>query len=102
MEEPKHARVARSFVSDDRDEAVFLLRMNESKRDRLRLDVVDDLRSIVRKQGFHLDLLGGIDYLQGRLAKLVASSLVTGLFWLMRCSLSSPGLWRDRYAARWP
>ncbi len=82
LEEPKHARVAKNFVSDDRKEAVFLLRMNEGKRDKPRLEVVDDLRSIVRKQGFHPDLVGGIYYLQGRLAKLVASSLVTGLFWL--------------------
>ena len=82
LEEPKHARVAKNFVSDDREEAVFLLRMNEGRRTEPRLEVVNDLRSIVRKHGFHPDLVGGIYYLQGRLAKLVASSLVTGLFWL--------------------
>jgi predicted RND superfamily exporter protein len=56
--------------------------MVENRREKLRLDVVDDLRSITRKHGFKADLVGGIYYLQGRLAKLVASSLVTGLFWL--------------------
>jgi predicted RND superfamily exporter protein len=82
MAQPKYARISKSFVTDDRGEAVFLLRMIEGRRHNYRLDVVDDLRSIVRKYGFKPDLVGGIYYLQGRLAKLVASSLVTGLFWL--------------------
>jgi predicted RND superfamily exporter protein len=82
MEEPKHARVADSFVNKDRSQAVFLLRMVETKRDEHRVDVVDDLRAIAKKHGFKVSLVGGVYYLQGRLATLVASSLVTGLFWL--------------------
>src|SRR3989440_8781401 len=82
MEQPKYARVAKSFFTEDRSEAVFLLRMVEARRDKLRLEVVDDLRGICRKHGFKPALVGSIYYLQGRLAKLVASSLVTGLFWL--------------------
>src|SRR5437667_3199277 len=82
MAQPKYARVSKSFVTEDRSQAMFLLRMVEARRDKLRLEVVDDLRSITRKQGFTPALVGGIYYLQGRLAKLVASSLVTGLFWL--------------------
>src|SRR5207302_2659712 len=82
MEQPKYARVAKSFITDDRTEAMFLVRMVEELRDKLRLQVVDDLRSITRKYGFTPRFVGGIYYLQGRLAKLVASSLVTGLFWL--------------------
>ena len=82
MAQPKYARVAKSFVTEDRTQAVFLLRMVEARRDKLRLEVVDDLRSIARKHGFTPALVGGVYYLQGRLAKLVASSLVTGLFWL--------------------
>src|SRR6267378_2112561 len=82
MAQPKYARVAKSFVTEDRSQAVFLLRMVEARRHKLRVDVVDDLRSIARKHGFTTSLVGGIYYLQGRLAKLVASSLVTGLFWL--------------------
>src|SRR5260370_10108880 len=56
--------------------------MVEDSRQELRLEVVDDLRSIARKHGLTPSIVGGIYYLQGRLAKLVASSLVTGLFWL--------------------
>src|SRR5437870_966908 len=82
MAQPKYARVSKSFVTDDRKEAVFMLRMIEARRAKYRVDVVNDLRAVCRKYGFHVDLVGGIYYLQGRLAKLVADSLVTGLFWL--------------------
>jgi predicted RND superfamily exporter protein len=82
MEQPKYARVAKSFVTEDRTQAVFLLRMIEERRTKYRVDVVDNLRSVCRKYGFTPSLVGGIYYLQGRLAKLVAESLVTGLFWL--------------------
>ena len=82
MSQPKYARVAKSFVTDDRKEAVFMLRMIEARRTEYRVDVVNHLRAVCRKYGFKADLVGGIYYLQGRLAKLVADSLVTGLFWL--------------------
>ena len=39
-------------------------------------------RAICRQHGFKVQSAGGIYYLQGRLAQLVSSSLVTGLFWL--------------------
>jgi predicted RND superfamily exporter protein len=82
MSEPKHARVAESFVSKDRKQAVFLLRMVEGRRNKPRVAMMDDLREIARKHGFKIALAGGIFDLQGRLSTLVASSLVTGLFWL--------------------
>src|SRR6266478_6466164 len=82
MAQPKYARVSKSFVTSDRKEAVFMLRMIEEKRTKYRVDVVNDLRAVCRKYGFKAELVGGIYYLQGRLAKLVAESLVTGLFWL--------------------
>jgi uncharacterized protein len=82
LEEPQHARIGRSFVNSQHTQAVFLLRMFETGREKYRVDVVDDLREIIHKHGFKPVLVGGIYYLQGRLAQLVASSLVTGLFWL--------------------
>src|SRR5881398_279663 len=82
MSQPKYARVSKSFVTEDRSQAMFLLRMVEERRDKYRVNVVDHLRVIARKHGFKPELVGGIYYLQGRLAQLVASSLVTGLFWL--------------------
>src|SRR5437870_2101360 len=82
MEQPKYARVAKSFVTKDRTDAMFLVRMVEERRDKNPLQVVDDLREICRKYGFKPELVGGNYYLESRLAQLVASSLVTGLFWL--------------------
>jgi predicted RND superfamily exporter protein len=83
MNEPKHERVASSFVTKDRKLAAFYLRMEEQGRTKPRVDVVNDLRNIVRKYGFRLALVGGVYDLQGQLAKLVASSLKTGLLCLM-------------------
>src|SRR5512132_2462502 len=82
MSQPKYARLGKSFVSEDRKTAMFMLRMIEAHRTKYRVDVVNDLRTVCGKYGFTVYLVGGIYYLQGRLAKLVAESLVTGLFWL--------------------
>src|SRR5437773_11777262 len=82
MSQPKYARIGKSFVSEDRKEAVFTLRMIEAHRTKYRVDVVNDLRAVCRKYGFTVNLVGGIYYLQGRLAKFVAERLVTGVLWL--------------------
>jgi predicted RND superfamily exporter protein len=83
MNEPKHERVASTFITKDRTLAAFYLRMVEGKRDKPRVEVVNELRAIVRKHGFKPVLVGGVYELQGALAKLVASSLMTGLLWLI-------------------
>lgn len=83
MNEPKHAQVASTFVTKDRTLAAFYLRMDEHGRTKSRVEVVNDLRVIVRQHGFRPALVGGVYELQGALAKLVRSSLITGLFWLM-------------------
>ncbi len=92
MNEPKHERVASTFVTRDRRLAAFYLRMEERGRDKPRVEVVNDLRTIVRRHGFRPALIGGVYELQGALAKLVGSSLVTGLFWLMLFFTAVPGL----------
>jgi len=82
MEQPEHDRVATGFITKDRMQAMFLLRMIESGRQRRRVEIVDDLRSIVRRQGFEPVLVGGIYQLQGQLAQLVSASMLEGLGWL--------------------
>jgi uncharacterized protein len=82
MEQPKYSRVAKSFVNRNRTEAVFLLRLVESRRNEPQLEVINDLRALCHKYGFKPVTIGGIYFLQARLDRLVASSLVTGLFWL--------------------
>jgi uncharacterized protein len=83
MNEPKHERVASTFVTKDRTLAAFYFRMDEHGRNKARVQVVNDLRQMVRRHGFRPVLVGGIYELQGVLAKLVRSSLITGLFWLL-------------------
>ncbi len=82
MEQPELGEIAETFINKERTEVAFFLLMKESARKKLRLAVVDDLREVVREHGFEPTLVGGIYDLQGELAKLVAESLVTGLFWL--------------------
>jgi predicted RND superfamily exporter protein len=83
MNEPKHERVAGTFVTKDRTLAAFYLRMEEQSRNKPRVELVNDLRAVVRHQGFKPVFVGGIYELQGALAQLVASSLKSGLLWLM-------------------
>ena len=83
LDEPKYGRVARTFITPDRMQAAFYLRMVERDRTRPRAEVVDNLRAVVRRSGFKTVLAGGIYRLEGDLAALVASSVTTGLLWLM-------------------
>jgi predicted RND superfamily exporter protein len=82
MNSPKNDRVASTFITKDHSMAAFYLRMEEHTRTTSRIGVVNDLKAIVRKDGFVPVLVGGVYYLQGELARLVAQSLKEGLFWL--------------------
>jgi len=76
LEKPKYDRIADSFVTRDRQYGLFLLRMKESGRTKHRLQIVEELKSIVQKNGFVPHLVGGVYPLQGQLARLVAQSLI--------------------------
>jgi uncharacterized protein len=82
LNEPKHERVAANFLTKDRALTAFYLRMDEHGRTKPRVEVIQDLRELVRKEGFVPYLVGGVYELQGVLAQMVAHSLVTGLGWL--------------------
>jgi predicted RND superfamily exporter protein len=73
--------VARSFVTEDREQGLALLRMRELGRTATedRAEVVDRLAGNFRRQGFKVELAGGLYPLQGALSDLVRSSVVTGL-----------------------
>lgn len=82
LNKPEHERVASNFLTKDRTQTAFYLRMDEHGRKEPRVEVVQDLRELVRRQGFAPRLVGGFYELQGALAQLVGRSLVTGLGWL--------------------
>lgn len=83
LSRPSFDRVARGFVSEDRQEALFLLRMQEQGREQRRTTVIERLRRTVAAHGFTLSAVGGTYALQGRLADLVTRSLVEGLVALL-------------------
>ena len=79
LDSPTFGGIASSFVTEDRTQALLFLRMREEGRTESRQSVVDRLTEAVREQGLEPVLVGGLFDLQGRLSRLVARSLLTGL-----------------------
>lgn len=79
LSRPSFDRVARGFVSEDRREALYLLRMLEGGREERRTEVIARLQRVIRRNGFESTAVGGTYALQGRLADLVTRSLLEGL-----------------------
>lgn len=79
LESPKHDRIARTFVSEDRQRGRFILRMREAARSRPRDIVVGEIKEIVRGAGFKPVLVGGLYALQGELSELVEGSVIRGV-----------------------
>lgn len=74
---------AANFLSDDRTQALFLLRMKEVDRTAARVDVIKNMKEIVAQNGFRADLTGGVYALQGNLSTLVSESIITGVLSLL-------------------
>lgn len=83
MESPRFGEIAKYFVTKDRDKTLFLLRMRESIRKTSRLEIIDHIKEMTEEQGFGLALVGGAYALQGKMSKLLASSLVSGILLLL-------------------
>jgi predicted RND superfamily exporter protein len=79
LEKPEYGRIGRTFISDDRRRARFILRMKESSRAESRDAVIHDMGEIVRAQGFRTVAVSGLYPLQGELSRLVEGSVVRGL-----------------------
>jgi predicted RND superfamily exporter protein len=83
LSRPAFDRVARGFVTDDRMQALFLLRMQEAGRQERRTEIIARLERRAAAQGFEVVGVGGTYALQGRLADLVVRSLFEGLAGLL-------------------
>ena len=83
LDKPKHDRIGRTFISEDRKRGRFILRMRETERTRSREAIVKDIERIVRGQDFRPVQIGGLYPLQGELSTLVEGSVVRGLGGLM-------------------
>jgi predicted RND superfamily exporter protein len=83
LAKPKYGEIAKSFVTENRQYGLFLLRMNELNRVQKRLTIVDELKEIVKTQGFVPKFTGGVYKLQGHMSRMVVSSLIKGLVQLL-------------------
>lgn len=83
LSRPSFDRVARAFISADRAEALYLLRMQEAGRTERRTHIIARLQRIVARHGFVTSGVGGTYALQGHLSDLVARSLYEGLAGLL-------------------
>jgi len=79
LESPFVNRASRSFVTPDRKQGRYFLRMRESGRTESRARVVNRIRDDVASSGLEITLLAGHYELQGQLGKLIATSLRIGL-----------------------
>ena len=76
---PQLGSVGLGYVSAERDEGHYFLRMRESVDEPSRDAVIDRLRSHTREAGLEPLLVGGLYDLQAQLGKLIASSLKVGI-----------------------
>ena len=83
MASAKYDGIAKGFVTGDQKSALLFFRMNEEGRTKHRLEVVDEIKTVITKKGFDPYLTGGIYALQGHLSRHVAVSLIYGLGQLM-------------------
>lgn len=83
LEKPEYGEIAGQFISPDRTRALFLLRMRETRRDAPRKEVIERLEKIVGREGFHTVLVGGAYSLLDQMARLVSSSIISGVLLLI-------------------
>ena len=83
LDSPKHGEISRQLITADRTKALFLLRMRETARTDPRQAVIDRLTNIVDETGFRPVLVGGTYSLLDQQARLVTSSLISGVLLLV-------------------
>jgi predicted RND superfamily exporter protein len=79
LESPALNRIALSFVTADRSQGLFFLRMREDQREASRAEVVERVEDYARASGLDVVLLGGLYDLQAQLGYLIAGSLRTAI-----------------------
>lgn len=79
LERPAYGEITQQFVSPDRTKTVLLLRMRDLERKESRRIIVDRIKEIIIEKGFVPEMIGGLYFLQGELARVVLESLFSGL-----------------------
>jgi predicted RND superfamily exporter protein len=78
-ESPELDQVALSYVTPDRDQGLFFLRMRETVEEPSRRAVMDRIAAYAADSGLETVLVGGLYDLQDQLGRLIAASLRIGL-----------------------
>jgi predicted RND superfamily exporter protein len=80
---PKHGEISRGLINSDRTKTLFLLRMRETSRTTPRQAVIDRLTHTAERLGFRPVLVGGTYSLLNQQARLVTSSILSGVLLLL-------------------
>lgn len=83
LETPAFGEISQYFITKDRSETLFVLRMKEAGRTKSRMQIIDEIESIIKNERLEPGLIGGPYLLQGSMAQLLSSSLISGLFLLL-------------------
>ncbi len=83
LDEPEYGEISRQFVSPDRTRTLFLLRMREVGRASSRREIIERLERTVRREGFRVVLVGGAYSLLDQMARLITSSIISGVLLLL-------------------
>ncbi len=79
LDTPLFNHISRSFVSADRSEALYFLRMRESGVFEGRAATTERMRAVARGHGFEVAQTGGVFELQAQLGRLISRSVRYGL-----------------------
>ena len=83
LDEPKYGEISSELITADRNRTLYLLRMRETGRKSSRREVIDRLIRIVEREGFRTVLVGGTYSLLDQMARLVTSSIISGVLLLI-------------------
>jgi len=79
LKSPLFGKTALYYITKDQTMTLFVLRMKETYRQSDHMANIERLKSIIRRQGFEPEMVGGTYLLYGKLTMLVASSVMEGL-----------------------
>ena len=83
LDQPKYGEISSQLVTADRERTLYLLRMHETQRRGTRGEVIERLKGIVQRNGFRVVLVGGTYSLLDQMARLVTSSIISGVLILI-------------------
>ena len=83
LDQPKYGEISSQLITEDRNRTLYLLRMHETARKGSRHEVIERLKRIVQRHGFRTVLVGGTYSLLDQMARLVTSSVISGVLLLI-------------------